>query len=160
MVKIQISGSAEPLNETVITQIVSELDIQFPASYRAFLLKNNGGKPSPNVFPISGDASDTHGILNELCCICRKNSNDLIYKRGVFDGRVPHNLLVIGSDPGGNQICLSVGGNDYGKVYFWDHENEVEEGEEPDYRNVYLVANSFDEFLESLQDESVLESQS
>ena len=158
MVKIQVTKSAGPLNEVTINETANELGIQLPESYRKFLLRNNGGRPNPTVFPIFGDSTDTHGILNEFCCICKKNSNDLIYKRGVFDGRVPDNFLIIGNDPGGNQICLSIAGNDYGKVYFWDHENEVAEGEEPGYQNVYLIANSFDEFLDTLQDESVLES--
>ena len=63
-----------------------------------------------------------------------------IFNMSMFEDRISRNFLVIGCDPGGNQICLSAAGEDSGKVYFWDHEDEVDEGEEPDYENVYLIA--------------------
>ena len=39
-----------------------------------------------------------------------------------------------------------------GKIYFWDHEDELDENgcSRQDYGNVYLVANSLDEFLNNL----------
>jgi hypothetical protein len=46
-------------------------------------------------------------------------------------------------------ICISIQGDDYGKVYFWDHNWEVTEGE-PDYSNVHPLADSFTEFLGKL----------
>jgi hypothetical protein len=46
-------------------------------------------------------------------------------------------------------ICLSFGGPDEGKVYFWDHE---EEPPQPSYANCHLIAGSFDEFIAGLHD--------
>ena len=50
---------------------------------------------------------------------------------------------------------ISSKGEDKGKVYFWDsvEEEDVDEeaGEEPGYSNVYLLANSFQEFINSLE---------
>ncbi len=155
---IVISESGEPINETELNKTETELGLKFPKSYRQFLLKNNGGRPSLNVFPIYGDSADTHGLINWFLCIDAKDDNDIVRSMALHAGRYPKNFLQIAEDPGGNAICLSVGGNEYGKVYFWDHENEVAEGEEPGYQNVYLIANSFDEFLNSLQEESVLDS--
>jgi hypothetical protein len=63
---------------------------------------------------------------------------------------VPAGFLPLAVDPGGNLICLVISGTNTGKVYFWDHEEEVEEGQQPGYSNVYLIANSFNEFLNSL----------
>lgn len=68
----------------------------------------------------------------------------------MYRGRIPPNLLPIAHDPFGNLICLSVAGQDRGKVYFWDHEVEVREGEIPSYRNVSFIADNFESFLDGL----------
>jgi hypothetical protein len=53
-------------------------------------------------------------------------------------------------------ICKSCGSSDAGKIYFWDHEKEVDymRSDDTDYSNRYLMADNFDEFLDGLQDES------
>ena len=64
--------------------------------------------------------------------------------------RIPVEMIPVATDPGGNIITLGITSNLRGKVYLWDHEEEVDEGEVPDYRNIYFVADSFQEFLNSL----------
>ncbi len=56
----------------------------------------------------------------------------------------PTELLPIGMDAGNNQICLSLAGLRTGAVFLWLNA--------PSYgdQNVYLVADSFDEFMQSL----------
>ncbi len=51
-------------------------------------------------------------------------------------------------------ICLGIKGKRRGKVYFWDHEDEFDDNGEgrQDYGNVYLLANSLDEFLNKLHE--------
>lgn len=56
-----------------------------------------------------------------------------------YAGRIPANCIAIGESSGGNQICLEA---DTNKVVFWDHEAATD--------GVFLISNSFDEFLESL----------
>jgi len=65
--------------------------------------------------------------------------------------RIPKNHIPIAELPGGDQLCMDVNINssEYGKIYSWDHENESN-GE---YENVYLVANSFSDFINSFQKE-------
>jgi len=62
--------------------------------------------------------------------------------------RIPRDMIPIARDSFGNQICIGVSGPRCGYVYFWDHENEDED--EPTYRNMHLVAKSFQEFLAQL----------
>jgi len=69
-----------------------------------------------------------------------------------FHERLPSNIFAIGSDPGGNLICLSTTGEDEGAVYFWDHEEEADVGEMPTHVNTYFIAKTFDDFLNSLFD--------
>ena len=76
-------------------------------------------------------------------------SDTLATINGALDAFVE---IPIADDPGGNAICLGMSGNERGKVYFWDHEMEADEGDEPTFENVYLVAESFASFLKSLKD--------
>ena len=61
-------------------------------------------------------------------------------------GRWPARFLAIAIDGFGNRFLLSLGMPDYGDVYFWDHEQEADEGEPPTEDNLNLVAHSFAEF--------------
>lgn len=71
----------------------------------------------------------------------------------IGNARMPDNIFPIAYDSGGNKICISVSGKDFGFIYFWDHEEEVDEGEIPNYNNLYLLAKNLNEFLESLTEE-------
>jgi hypothetical protein len=75
---------------------------------------------------------------------------------------MPHTIIPIASDGGGDQICLGVSGSERGQVYYWDHHNEWDEedyeedwGEpmppEEKFSNLTLVAGSFEEFLSRLE---------
>lgn len=151
---VEFTESGLPITEADLKQAEAEMNKTLPESYRRFLLQHNGGRPSQKYFPLTGDPRDTHGMLEWLFPIERGNVYDLVTGNLFLDGRLPDHLVAIGADPGGNQICLSVAGDDLGKVYFWDHEDEVEEGETPDDHNVYLIANSFAEFLNGLKAET------
>jgi hypothetical protein len=39
------------------------------------------------------------------------------------------------------------------EILYWDHEEEADEGEEPTYDNVYLIANSFTDFINGLYED-------
>ena len=86
------------------------------------------------------------------------NSEDYVAnffsKNIMFKNRIPGNMCAIASSPSGNLFLLSVKGDDYGKVYFWDHEMETEPA---DYSNLTLIADSFDEFINNLKSEEEIE---
>ena len=128
----------------------AELGISLPEQYREFLLNHNGGYPEPDAFPIHGNASDEHGLVHYFLSIHEGDVYNLMSYVRRFEGRVPEDLLPIALDPGGDLIVLSILGANRGKVYFWEHEEEAQEGETPGYENVYFVASSFYEFLNSL----------
>jgi hypothetical protein len=75
--------------------------------------------------------------------------------RKTYAGRVPDGLLPIGTDPFGNVFCLGLGGAWRGKVWFWDHESEADEGEPPRVDNLSMVAASFTSFLAALRPQPV-----
>jgi hypothetical protein len=145
------------LEEVKLREVEQLIGSPLPADYRAFLLTHNGGKPSLTGFRMEREGRGysessvawLYGIQDGGEFF---NSFELHY-RGLR-GRMPAHIIPIGSDPGGNQICISVAGPDLGRVYFWDHEKEADpdEDEEPGYDNLYFVANSFSDFLNGLFD--------
>lgn len=45
--------------------------------------------------------------------------------------------------------------NEDNQIYFWDHELEADEGENPNMENVYLICKSFSDFINNLFDEEI-----
>jgi hypothetical protein len=72
-------------------------------------------------------------------------SCNLYWNREVFDDRIPSNLLVIATTEGAEKICMSLAPDMLGAVYYWDGVHIS-----PTYGRLYLVANSFREFIDLL----------
>jgi hypothetical protein len=153
MTKVAMRQSFQPaLTEADLRAAEQQLRIELPSDYKAFLLANNGGRPTPNRFPVANNPSGSQGILDWLFGIHAGRHYSLLHEAAVTKGRVPAELLPIGEDPGGNLICLAISGPNRNKVFFWILEDEADEDEPPTYSNVYFVANSFTDLLESLTD--------
>jgi hypothetical protein len=123
-----------------------------PAEYKAFLLHSNGGYPTPNTFRVPGWYGHGNSVMSFYGIHDGSKTRRLDWARQVLDERVPADLIPIAIDANGNQICLGWKGERKGKVYFWDHEDELDEDGDfvTDYRNVYLIANSLQEFFDGL----------
>ncbi len=129
----------------------------FPDEYKAHLLKYNGGYCEPNIFSFYENGKKTHSILDWFLSICEGEYNNLfeyvkIYK--LNEKRLPENLLPIARDPLGNLICISCFGDNFGHIYFWDHEKEYEATGQINYDNKILVAKDLEEFLDGLMQEA------
>ena len=146
----RMQRSRAKLSEQAIVNAEAQLGFALPAPYRNFLLLYNGGHPEPAAFPIDNNPADTHGLVQAFLCINEQDVYNLATYVKRYRNRVPAGFLPIAVDPGGNLICLAMAGARAGKVYFWDHEEEAEEGQPPTDKNVFLIANTFDEFLSRL----------
>lgn len=138
------------IDDNVLNAIEEFWGYKLPQSYRLFLLENNGGKPFKKIFNFKN--KDDGSCIDEFFGIIKNFNNNLLLKQKYLSNRVPENTIPIGRDAYGNFILLSIKGTDRGKVYFWDHESEASEGEKPDYSNLTLIADNFDEFINSLHD--------
>jgi hypothetical protein len=151
---ITFTESPPPVFPEKLDALEQQLRIKLPDEYRHFLLTQNGGRPSPAGFDFIGGSG-------------RLEDSSVKFFLGVHDGefsnfkhkfetfkirvkRMPEELVPIANDSFGNYICLAISGKHKGAVFFWDHENEADEGEEPTYANVYLIKPSLQEFLDSL----------
>lgn len=123
----------------------SEIGIPLPDDYREFLLQHNGGKPDPCHFPIAEDTDSLHHVygLHDGPTWFRLDD-----ARQTYHGRIPASMIPIADDPYGNAICLGVTGNERGRIYFWDHENESDD--EPYFDNITTLAATFSDFVDSL----------
>jgi hypothetical protein len=57
---------------------------------------------------------------------------------------LPSGVIPIGDDEFGNLVCLDLTDENYGKIYYWQHDADEDEP-------LLLVANSFDDFIMGLE---------
>ena len=136
-------------------KIEAQLDAKLPKEYRSFLEANKTTlkfdttigyipiKPSPW-------ASSKNGMQHlDMLYGLASNKNSLLNNLNNYADRIPDGCLPIGDAGGGNQILLSTRLEDYGKIYFWNHEEEVnEQGDRATGdAGMYLAADSFVDFV-------------
>ncbi len=150
-----IGDKAPPAPKRQLWMLEMTLGHNLPDDYRAFLLDCNGGYvggalwfkgPTPSGGVADAGVHHVGGFRNE-------DYFSLDRARRCYRGRIPENLMWIMDDPFGNAICLGVSGVHRGKVYFWDHELEPDDGWDGQFDtagNLLLLANSFTEFVSGL----------
>jgi hypothetical protein len=110
------------------------------------------GESAEAVIHCIGGFRDEDHFSLEWARECYQNDDEL---------RIPHELLWVMDDPGGNAFCLGVSGRYRGRVYFWDHEEEPDpddwDGSVETAGNLTLLANSFTDFVAGLQPEPDVE---
>ena len=122
----------------------AENNFIFPEDYVKYLHINNDGELELNCVDLLENASSIryfYGTSNKEYC-------DLICTYEVYKDRIPSNCVPIATDDFGNQFCISLRTNTYGKIYFWDHETmDVEDDEKISLKidDMICVANSFEE---------------
>lgn len=149
---IQITDCKEAVSEHQILELERRINSPLPDDYKNFLMQHNGGIPHPDEFCYSENSQRQYATVHYFLAVHDGSYDSIYYCIYMFkerEERVPPNLLPIARDPGGNLICISVSGEDGGKIYFWEHEEEADlaKGEIADYRNVYFIANSFTDFI-------------
>lgn len=155
---ITIQDGKGPLVEADIAAAERELGVAFPADYRAFMARFNGGSPEPDAFDIQWRPGQppaeewTASTMSWFYWITEEQGNSLVRMNKVrFARRLPKGTLTVASDAGGNQILLALSGPHAGKVLFWVKDHEVERGDEPGYDNVGFLAEGFAEFVKKLR---------
>jgi ankyrin repeat protein len=127
------------------------LGVRFPKDYAEFLLRFNGGDFHRHVmFYVPNSTSWPEGVgMDFLLGVPggRATGGDLRWYAETLAGRIPDDCLAIAACGGLDLILISVDDSrsDFGKIWFWDGE---EEGEGD---NIHWLADSFSEFLSMLQ---------
>ena len=147
--RIKQSNRFGELSQRSLSAFQRKHSLRLPADYCQFLLKHNGGAPSPmntidfeqKARSTSSDVQFFYGIHNG------ENWASIEWNLECFAGRIVEEGLPIAGDSGGNQYVLITRGAREGQIYFWDHERETDL---PSYQNMSWVADSFSEFAEKL----------
>ena len=137
------------LSRKDIESFETKNNVELTHNYKTFLLKWNGGTPDPGIFMISEWEGIT--VMHYFYSI-GDTYNDFEVYLDIYDLRLPEEFIPIGNDGAGNAILLGISEPHYDHIYFWDHEQEVDE---PDMSNMYFLSSNIWEFLDSLyEDES------
>jgi cell wall assembly regulator SMI1 len=152
---IKFFNTEAQLNIAQIEEIETYAGLHFPEEYTQHFLQYNGGQCEPNIFSFYENGQLTDSNVDWFLAIYDgedDNLKDYLYTYKIDEKRLPTRIFPIAHDPGGNLICIDTAN---GKVYFWDHEKEVDYtvSDDSDYSNLYLIANSFNEFLSGLRDD-------
>ncbi len=152
---IKFFETEQPLSIDEIRKVEKELNTQLPQEYTEHLLKFNGGRCEPNIFSFLENGKETQSRVNWFLAIYDGEYDNFVdffkdYKRN--EKRVPENVIPIANDPFGNLICID---SENSKIYFWNHDNEVDYSKENDSHrpNMYTISNSLSEFLSTLKNE-------
>ena len=148
-------NSADKINAEDIAAFENEVGIKFPEEYKQFILKENGGKPEEDwlydFFDEVTEAENT-SVIREFFSLFLDDTVKIgnlkkIYKTMTYEEMIPDGMLPIADDPGGNVIGISLNKDDYGYVYFINHEyDDLDTG----YLVKSKIAESLNEFLDAL----------
>jgi hypothetical protein len=127
-----------------IAAIEAELDAELPVEYHDFLLRYNGGAPTPNTV----DVPNAPGMPTDVQIffgICRSSeTSNLSWNLSLISDRCPNfHVLPIACDSGGNLFCLKVGRGVAAELVYCDLDS-------PECA-FYPVAPTFGKFLSSLK---------
>ncbi len=112
-----ISKFATYNDDDKVTEMEEQYNIILPSQYKSFLSKYNGGYTPKTKFKIGKIASDIRGFYGI--------GNVKLSFSGIELGEwVDRGFLPIASDSFGNYLLIGLDNNNYGKIFFWDHEAE------------------------------------
>ncbi len=130
-----------PASLDSIAQLEQRIGQPLPPAYRDYLLRQDGGWLASNdeALKVIFGLGDVPSELN------------MWRKLDTFDGRLPAWLLPVAQDAYGNLYAVSLRDQDRGSVWFWNHEEEADEGEPPSEDNIELRASDWQTFIEGIR---------
>jgi len=149
---IHINSFGNEIDKVIIETIETNLEISLPKDYVDFILKNDGGKPESNIVKYKDEYSKScEASVRYFYAFSfnKQQFTNIKYPISTYikENRIPKGYFPIACDCGGNLFCISTNENDYGSIYFWDHDIEVEEGEKPTMYNMHYICDSFTKLI-------------
>jgi hypothetical protein len=145
---LTIKEPRRSLSDSDLQRLEAQLFISLPSDYADFLKRYNGGRPIPKRFHIpTAEGHRTGQVLDFFGVDDPVQSCRLDWNARVFPGRTPADFLPVACEDGGNIICMRLGQNEFGSVYYWDHHMKTEQ---PSDGSLFRIAGSFSGFLSAL----------
>ena len=136
-----------------LTRLQEEVARDIPTEYLEFLRDFGSGDLEANDLRLDVEVAGEVSVREFF------SPERAIEQRHYWTDRVPADFLVIADSAGGNLICLSLHDQEdkFGAVYYWDHDSESGEDEEPDEENMTRITETLAEFLTALHPASDVE---
>lgn len=149
MKNILVVDSEVKLTKLDVYRLEEKLGINLPVEYKNFLLLHNGGHPEKDCYPAINTSLNGADIAWFYAFYDGEYEN-LLKEYSRFKDMVPEDFIPVARGSGGNEICLGVSGNVFGKVYFFIRNWELYENGQPVPDDMYTIANNFTDFINSL----------
>lgn len=153
LLEVGITNEGGIYSDNLVISIEQKYGFRLPQDYKKFLLTYGRINYNHRISYSLINNIPKHNERGELGYFYSPlNNNDLISNIECYLGRMPEKMIPFADITGGDQLCIGVTEDVWGKIYFWDHDQEhFDPSEEELWNNVYLVANSFSEFILSFQ---------
>lgn len=128
---------------------------ELPLEYVNFMVKHNGGKSSYDTFSFNIGNENESTIISLFYSISTEpdDINSLNYAMSYYS-RYPKDVMPIACDYLGNIVCLGIKSKIQNHVFIWIHDMVDEDDK---WANLFLVSNSFNDFLNNLTQSGVNE---
>ena len=138
------------LTNQKITNMERKYNLIFPEDYKQFLLRYGGAFIADDYLykPIERSpitAKDGYDMVDYfLGDDVEENIND---RYEIFED----NVFPIAAVLNGDLVCMGSKGEYTGKIYYWWHENEIDDDPDNIRETLYLIANNFRDFIFSFE---------
>lgn len=173
LAELGIAQSEERIDEKRLEKLEKQYKLSVPELYRHFLLLYENGSPEYDIQYRAIESvpwADKDNMLSFGSFLVAVDGWDILEKhmKDYYD-RIPSSLLPIAADHTGNLICVGLSGAMEGRICYWDHENELAAkimlqmdlngitSVDDYWENIYVVADSFIDFIRSLRREEKTE---
>ncbi|MFD0991062.1 SMI1/KNR4 family protein [Mariniflexile jejuense] len=139
------------ISSKAILEFEKQIGFSLPKNYSDFLKANNGGQPKLDTITVNIEKENQLWSLKYFFGLHNKE-----YWASMFStlkslkNRIPTEFLPIANDGGGNFYIINLSKENFGKIYFWNHNNESENSGNKFYGNIIPLFDSFLELTESL----------
>jgi cell wall assembly regulator SMI1 len=144
MIKL-LENHGPAIEEDQIAELEAELGTSLPRDYRQFMLKHNGGTPTPNTVDVSALPGSPTDLQVFFSVDNEGGTNNVYWNLELIRERLPsQHLLPIACDSGGNIFCLKFAKRGVAEVVYCNLE---------DLGNaLFTVAPTFSHFLDNLRE--------
>jgi len=140
-------------SEAELARLREEVAREIPTEYLDFLRDTGSGDLEANDLQLDVNVAEEVNVREIF------SPERAIEQRHYWTDRVPADFLVIADSAGGNLICLGLHDQEdrFGAIYYWDHDSESGEDEEPDEENMTRITDTLTEFITALHPASDVE---
>lgn len=136
-----------PVRQDALADLETSIG-SLPDDYRNFLSEGDGAR----LVQFNTVFGSEFGGVREIFAVADRDGS---YRKlpdvlRTYANRVPPGFLPIADDQAGNLFCIALMEPNRGEIYFWDHDFEAEEGEEPTQDNMHRVARSLMDLLDRI----------